>query len=121
MKQIKRMSTAILAMLLVLACLFGTVGCYAVSTTPQETTGNNGNGGNTQPPNGNNGNNTNPTPDGKVNYTVNVKTVGGLALSGLKVFVYEYDTATGELGDLKNYGTTDANGVAQIKLAPNGN
>ena len=121
MKQIKRLSTVLLAILLVFACLLGTVSCYTVPGGTEETTaGNQGNGNNQKP--GNNTGNDNPSqPDGKVTYTVNVKTAGGMVLSGLKVFVYEYDEAKGELGDLKNYATTDANGVAQIKLAPNGN
>lgn len=120
MKQIKRLSTVLLAILLVFACLLGTVGCYMVPTGSEETTAGSQNGGSNQKP-GNNGSTDNtPDADGKVSYTVNVKTLGGMVLSGLKVFVYEYDESTGALGDLKNYGTTDKDGIARIKLAPNG-
>ncbi len=118
MKQIKRLSTVLLAILLCFACLLGTVGCYTIPTESGETNQGNQNNGNNQKPGNNNGNNNTPDADGKVTYTVNVQTQGGMPLSKLKV--YAHDDADGELGDLKAHGTTDENGVAQIKLAPNG-
>ena len=119
MKQTKRLSTVLLALLLVFACLLGTVGCYTVPTDPEDTTAAQNNGSNQKP--GGNGNNTTPGADGKITYTVNVKTQGGMALSGLKVYAHDFDEATGELGELRGHGTTDQNGVAQIKLTANGN
>ena len=49
---------------------------------------------------------------GKTEYTITVKSAGGLKLSGVNVYVYTDDT----LEDLVNYATTDALGVAKISL-----
>ena len=49
----------------------------------------------------------------KINYTVSVKTVGGMALEGVVVTVYEDST----LENLEAYATTDANGIATVKLS----
>ncbi len=46
----------------------------------------------------------------KVTYTVTVKSVGGLPMEGLDVYVY----GDSELMDLKQFGKTDASGKAQI-------
>lgn len=45
-------------------------------------------------------------------YTVTVKSVGGLCLSGISVEVYEKDS----LSDLKGFGETDDSGVATVEL-----
>ena len=50
--------------------------------------------------------------NGKVNYTVSVKSLGGLALSGITLFVYEDET----LEDLAGYAITDENGIATVEL-----
>ena len=48
----------------------------------------------------------------KTNYTINVKSAGGLALSGITVFVYSDAT----LSDLEGYGQTDSNGQAVVSI-----
>ena len=50
--------------------------------------------------------------DTKLDFSVTVKSVGGLPLSGVNVYVYTDDT----LEDLVNYGTTDAAGQAKISM-----
>ena len=50
----------------------------------------------------------------KVEYSISVKSVGGLKLSGVNVYIYTDST----LEDLVNYATTDATGVAKISLKP---
>ena len=57
------------------------------------------------------------SPDGKADYTVSVKSAGGLALSGITLFIYSDDS----LENLEGYGITDENGLAVINLkAANG-
>lgn len=48
-------------------------------------------------------------------YQVTVKTVGGMALEGVAVYVYADSTLT----DLKNYGETDAQGCVSLELPVN--
>ena len=48
----------------------------------------------------------------KIDYTVTVKTVGGMAIEGAVVTVFEDET----LENLEAYATTDANGKATVKL-----
>ena len=50
--------------------------------------------------------------DTKLDFTITVKSAGGLPLSGVNVYVYTDDT----LDDLVNYGTTDAAGQAKISM-----
>ena len=50
--------------------------------------------------------------EAKAEYSITVKSAGGLMLSGVNVYVYTDDT----LEDLVNYATTDALGVAKITL-----
>lgn len=45
-------------------------------------------------------------------YTVSLKTIGGMAMSGIEVYVYADDT----LADLKQYGETDAEGLVNFDL-----
>lgn len=112
---------AILAFFLTLCCLLTTVGCQTAGNNEGGTTvtvapnnpGGNNPGGNGNTPGGNN-------PDGTVNYTVRVKSIGGLALSGVNVYAYSVNEETGKR-DLENFGKTDANGIANIALEPNGN
>ena len=49
------------------------------------------------------------TPDGKVEYTVKVTTIGGRSIPKLNFYVYVED-------DLITYGQTDENGVGTVKL-----
>lgn len=46
------------------------------------------------------------------NYTVSLKTAGGMALSGIDVYVYADST----LGDLVNFGQTDADGIVTFQI-----
>ncbi len=128
MKQSRRW-IACLAMLLVAACLMSTVGCnLGTGGNTTVTTG-----GDTQPsgtPGGNGGNGNGgdqSTPSGNTaTYTVSVKSIGGMVMSGVNVFVYECDENGALVRDengptgLKTYGKTNAEGVASLKLAPNG-
>ena len=50
--------------------------------------------------------------DTKLDFSVTVKSAGGLPLSGVNVYVYTDST----LEDLVNYGTTDAAGQAKISM-----
>ena len=50
--------------------------------------------------------------DTKLDFTITVKSTGGLPLSGVNVYVYADNT----LEDLVNYGTTDAAGQAKISM-----
>ena len=52
------------------------------------------------------------TPGEKVDYTVSVKTIGGMSLEGVVVTVYSDNT----FEDLEGYATTDASGFATVKL-----
>lgn len=45
-------------------------------------------------------------------YTVSLKTAGGMAMSGIDVYVY----ADSSLGDMKNFSQTDTNGMATFSL-----
>lgn len=58
-------------------------------------------------PGGNSG-----SSDTKINYAVTVKSVGGLALSGVNVYIYADSTKE----DLVSYGATDATGKAVISM-----
>ena len=61
------------------------------------------------------GSNPTPTnPDGKAEYTVSIKTIGGRPVSKHTFYIYE-----GE--DLKAYGQTDSNGIGKVSLKPSKN
>ncbi len=103
MKHTKKKLALLLAVLTLMASLASVfVGCQN-GTTGEDTTADTTTA-DTQP---------NQTPDGKVEYTVTVKSIGGLALSGINVYIYTDDT----LADLVNFGATDAEGVAKISLS----
>ena len=76
--------------------------------TPDPDQGGTGNNGGT----GNSGSGT----TGKVNYTISVKTEGGMPMSGINLYAY----ADEKLTDLKGYGATDAKGIANISLPRGG-
>ncbi len=88
-----------IAMLLAAAMLLALVGC---GETPAETTAST-----TLPQS---------SSDQKIGYTVSVSTKGGMALSGLDVFVYG-DSA---LTDMKGFAQTDAQGNVSLQLAAGG-
>ena len=93
MNQIKKILCFVLAMVMV----FGLIACdNTVATDPTTTTGNGG---------------TN-TGNGKVTYTVTVKTNGGMAMEGLNLYLY----ADEALLDMKAAAGTDAKGVASFNV-----
>ncbi|MBQ2324731.1 MAG: redoxin domain-containing protein, partial [Clostridia bacterium] len=50
--------------------------------------------------------------DGKTDYTVSIKSIGGLSIPQITIFIY----ADEALEDLVGYGITDENGIAVINL-----
>ena len=52
-----------------------------------------------------------PTPSGKVDYTVTIKTIGGRPVPNLTFHIFEED-------DLVSYGQTDKDGYAKVSLVP---
>ena len=104
MKKLRKSLALVLAVLMLLASF---AACNP-STQPDETTGET-----TQP---NTPDETKPgSSEAKAEYSITVKSAGGLALSGVNVYIYTDDT----LEDLVNYTTTDAAGVAKITLKKN--
>ena len=81
------------------------------------TLGNNGSGG---PGGGDNNDNSGggSSSNSDVTYTVNVVTNGGMKLSNLPVYVYEYKD--GEIDNLLSGALTDENGKATFKLSKDG-
>ncbi len=102
MKKLNRTLSLILAVLMLLATL---AGCQ--TTAPgEETTGETAAvipPADTQP---------GTTDVAKVEYSITVKSAGGLKLSGINVYIYTDDT----LEDLVNYTTTNESGIATISL-----
>ena len=101
MKNLRKSLALILALLMLLASF---AACNP-GNGPDETTGEA-----TQP---NTPDETKPgSSEAKAEYSITVKSAGGLALSGVNVYIYTDAT----LEDLVNYTTTDAAGVAKITL-----
>lgn len=101
MKNLRKPLALILAVLMLLA----TLAACTPTTEPDETTGETTQ---TITPD-----ETKPgSTEAKAEYSITVKSAGGLMLSGVNVYVYTDDT----LEDLVNYATTDALGVAKITL-----
>lgn len=92
MKEIKKMLSLILAVAMVLSMVAMFAGCNnnPDTTDPSDSTGN-GVSGETG------------------TYVVKVKTIGGMAMSDINVYIYED-------GELKNMGKTDADGKASFDL-----
>ena len=113
----------ILAITLCLVLIFGCVMPLASCGKKDKDNGGGGNtntpggnvvggGGNTNTPGGNN-NATEPTPDGKTNYTIQVKTVGGMPLKGVSVYVHKGNAAYNLVAFPK---ATDENGMVTYEL-----
>ncbi len=100
MKRLKRMSVMLLSLLLVACTLLTMTGCPGNDGGGEETTT-----GPVQKPS------TPPTGGGTVNYTVQVKTLGGMPLSDVKVYV---NSGTGDAEVTLGYATTDAKGFATV-------
>lgn len=100
MKKMNRAIALVMVMLMLLSSVMLTL-----SSCVKDNGENGGNGGG-------NGDNTKPSES----YSVTVVTKGGMALSKLPIYIYEYDD--GEIGELveNGYAATDANGKATFKL-----
>ena len=99
------MGKRLLSMLLVFAMLFGVVATLAAcdeSGSAQDTSADTSNGSSGSSDSG--------------DHIVSVKTIGGMPMSGLAVYIY----AGSDLSDLKAYGETDENGKATFALAKGG-
>ena len=95
MNRIKRLLSLILALAMILSMAVVMAGCGKDDQTGESTS----------------------AGDGEVKtYSVSVKSKGGMALSGVAVYVY----ADSSLTDLKQYGETDENGNASIQLPEGG-
>ena len=97
MNNFKKMLSLILAVAMVLSMLAMISGCTdkTDATDPSDSTGGNVNGA-------------------SGTYTVNVKTIGGMAMADINVYIYEN-------GDLKNMGKTDASGKVSFELPKSDN
>ena len=109
MSKIKR----IISMLLAVIMLFS---CIAFSLTSCIGDGGEGDGGGegNEPDNKPEGDDPDKNLSAKIDYTVNVKTEGGMPIANCPVIIYTY--ADGALKDLKDFATTDANGKATFKV-----
>ncbi|MBQ7378201.1 MAG: TlpA family protein disulfide reductase [Clostridia bacterium] len=107
MKKFKKATALMLALLMALAVLL--TGCNTPGTGEEDTTDGGSSEQTTQA-------DTTQTPGDstteKQAYTVEVKSIGGLALEGVTVMVYADTT----LEDLVNFGTTDAEGKVSIEM-----
>ncbi len=98
MKKITKILAAVcLTAMLLSACMLSFTGCV---------------GGNDVSDTSESGNTSTVIVDGKTDYTVSVKSIGGLAIPKITIFIY----ADEALEDLVGYGITDDNGIAVINL-----
>lgn len=99
--------TALLACLMLLSLIGSSfIGCTSGDASADTTVGTD----ETKDPSGTD----NSDPTGKVTYTVEVQSLGGMKLSGISVYVYTDET----LEDLDGYVSTDENGIATFELKP---
>ena len=108
MKKTLRSLALLLALVLTFSMLVGTL----VSCKDNDVPDNGGGGTNDDQNRPDDGGNTPTPPAGKINYTVNIKTAGGMPLAGVTVNVFTDSTCE----DLVNYGSTDANGSCVMPL-----
>lgn len=101
MKRMKKLLVTLLSLLLVACTLLVMAGCPNKGDGGEETT------------TGTNGNPATPPPasGGTVNYTIQVKTLGGMALSDVKVYI---NSGTGDDEISHGYATTNEKGIATI-------
>ncbi|MBR7116418.1 MAG: redoxin domain-containing protein [Clostridia bacterium] len=98
MKKTNRFIALLLAFALLLGAMMGTLTSCVTPDDPGEGPGN--------------GPGPDPTPGQKINYTVSVKTAGGMPLKDVVVTVFADST----LDDLEGYAKTDASGIATVSL-----
>ena len=112
MKKLTKLTALLMAVLMLVSVLAGcnpapsdegTAGESTTASTPAGTTA------------GTTADTTAPADASKTEYTITVKSAGGLKLSGINVYIYADST----LEDLVNYTTTDESGVAKISLKRN--
>ena len=101
MKNLRKPLSLLLAVLMLLAALSA---CTPTTPTEENTTG--------APESTQGPSETTGAPEAKAEYSIAVRSAGGLKLSGINVYIYADDT----LEDLVNYATTDDTGVAKITL-----
>lgn len=102
MKKTNRAIAALLAMLLLLSSvMFSLASCNNKKDDNKGDGDNGGNGGNTA----------------TESYSISVVTAGGMALSNLPIYIFEYeDGSIGDMVDNGGYAATDENGKATFKL-----
>ena len=99
MKKSKKIIALLLAMLMLVSCVMGTlVSCGDDDDNDGSNSGENSNG-------------SNGTGDSANSTTVRVKTLGGRVLKDITVYIY----TDSSLEDIVNFAKTDANGIATIK------
>ncbi len=109
MKHMTKVTALLLALLMMLCAVLS--GCNTPNTGEEQTTV--GGSEQTTTPGGSEEQTTGSQDKGeKQTYTVEVKSVGGMALQGATVMIYADST----LEDLVNFGTTDAEGKASIEM-----
>ena len=94
MKNVKKLLSLIIAVVMILSAATVMAGCNA-GETPAETVSND---------------------SSDVNYSVSVTSMGDMALAGVDVYVYADNT----LADLKQYGETDENGSVSFTMPESG-
>lgn len=99
MKSLKKVLSYILVIALALSMAMSMIACGDNS------------GDDPSNPNGDNGNGKTDT------YTVSLKTIGGMALSGIDVYVYKDN----KLSDIQQFGKTDDNGLVTFSMPVNSN
>lgn len=103
MRTTKKSLSLLLALLLMLVAMVSVfVGCQPTNTPDQET----------GTENSTDGNDPSTESNGKAAYTVEVKTIGGILMKDVTVYVY----CDPELQDLDGHAVTDENGIAKFSL-----
>ena len=104
MRTTKKSLSLLLALVLMLTAMVTVfVGCQPTGDPNADTSADTGAG---------TGDETTATPSGKANYTVEVKTVGGLLMKDVTVYIF----CDPELQDLDGHAVTDENGIAKFSL-----
>lgn len=114
MKKFLQVLSLLLALLMLLTAFGTLISCTTEPDTPPTEDPTPDEPDNPDNPDGpGNSGSTPPTPgaNGKAQYTVSIKTIGGRPVSNLSFYIYKGD-------DLENFGKTDANGIGTVELVP---